>query len=490
MSLLESFLILFESDADDATKDIKSLDKALDDTEKTANNTTDATDSAGASFLDMGKKSLGAVGGVLALVSAVAGLAAKAQQLDQLGKFADRIGGDIQEIDAWGEAVIRAGGTAEGFQQTLESLNEKIVDASVRGTNEIVPFFNQLGISIVDVNGKAKSTLELLPELATAFEGLDRGQSLGLGKKLGLDVDTIALLQQGGAEVDAMIKRQKSLGVATAESAKLSAEFVDAMADFKQVSSFAAQNLLSTVIPAMTWLVESFTNIAVWMGDNKAIVFGFFIGLAAVAVPALFSLAAAGWAAIAPFLIAAAPFIAIGLAAATAGVAIALVVEDIIAFANGQDSLLGAMIEKWDIFGGVVGDIIDGISDGISGLFEVIGRFGAFIVDKLSDPLSMFDGLLDKFSEIKSFITFSDEPDIARGQQMIGAASSSPLDSQTSSSIQNSTSNTSKSVSVQVGDLTIQTQATDSGGIARTIGGSLEDQLRAVSDDFDDGVLA
>ena len=110
MSVLDKFLILFESDADDAAKDVKKLDKSLDDTEKTAEGTTDATDNTGKQFAIMGAKALGAIGGIVALTSAITGLISTAQRIDTLQKFSDLIDENVEDVDAWSGAVVRAGG--------------------------------------------------------------------------------------------------------------------------------------------------------------------------------------------------------------------------------------------------------------------------------------------------------------------------------------------------------------------------------------------
>ena len=495
MGVLEKFLILFESDADDANRDIKKLDKSLDDVEQSSKAATDAADnfaegtknlsssaklvavdlaklskedivkskqidnlnalskdlkklgetealevgkkiglnekqiktlrkgkigvkelsnelkgikapanSASKQFTSMGVKALGAVGGIVALVSAVTGLISTAQRIDELKKFSDLIDENIEDIDAWGGAVVRAGGTVDGFKGSVESLNEKMIDASVKGFNEITPFFNQLGISIVDVNGKVKSTLDILPELSTSFDRIDKQKALGIGKKLGLDVGTIALLQQGRGEINKLIERQKKLGLVNEEAGKISAEFNDIMADFKQISSFTAQSLLVSFIPAVTWTIDKLINLSMWARENKTIVYGFFIGLAVVAVPALVSIAAAGWAAVAPLLTMAAPFIAIGAAAAAAGVVISLVIEDIVAFLNGQDSLLGDIAAKWPI----VGDVVREIAAGIKIFIEMMKDYVQFLINIFLAPEKALESLVSMLKNMKDFFNFDE----------------------------------------------------------------------------------
>lgn len=483
MSVLESFFILFESDASDAKKEVEGLDQSLDDTEKSAQGAVKSSDAAGAAFLEMGKSALGAVAGVFALGSMVAGVTAKAQQLDSLLKFSELIGESIEDVDAWSEAVIRSGGSADSFQQSIKSLNEKVVDASVKGMNEVVPFFNQLGISIVDVNGKARSSLDLLPELAKSFEGLSKQESAGLGQKLGLDEGTIRLLQSGSDEVDKLLKRQRALGVASKESAQLSAQFNDSMADLRQTLGFTAQNLLIQVLPAINWFIDALTDVSIWMSENQTLVEGFFIGigLAALkfAVPAFIKLGIAVWTAIAPFL-------AIGLAIAAVGAAFAFLYDDIVAFMNGQDSMIGQMEKRWPIVGDIVRNLVEFIKNFISAMSGMAG----FLTDIFLAPEKALEKLMSVGGFILDKIGLGDSEFLANAQRSLEVVNSSPLNSQTAASIANSNATSSRTASVKTGDIVIKTAATDANGIAAEAAGSFNRQLQTTVDNFDDGLIA
>jgi hypothetical protein len=78
---------------------------------------------------------------------------------------------------------------------------------------------------------------------------------------------------------------------------------------------------------------------------------------------------------------------------------------------------------------------------------------------------------------------------LEKGKSAINTASNSPIAAQTSGSIANSFKSSARNTSVQTGDIIVQTQATDAEGIAREVGGSLNSQMRAAVDNFDDGVL-
>ena len=69
----------------------------------------------------------------------------------------------------------------------------------------------------------------------------------------------------------------------------------------------------------------------------------------------------------------------------------------------------------------------------------------------------------------------------------MGAASANPMNAVSSNAISNS-SNSSSETNVQVGQVTVQTQATDSQGISQAIGGDLSAQLKNLEAETATGV--
>ena len=53
---------------------------------------------------------------------------------DAMGKLADAIDVDISKMHAWSEAAIRAGGSAEGFQSSLEQMSGQLARIALTGT--------------------------------------------------------------------------------------------------------------------------------------------------------------------------------------------------------------------------------------------------------------------------------------------------------------------------------------------------------------------
>jgi len=481
-SVLETFFLLFESDASSAKKDVDELDSSLDKTAKTSKKAIDESGKVSKSFVEMGKSAIGAAAGVFALSKIISSTISMASNIDSLGKFSASIGENIENVNAWEQAVIRSGGTAESLRGSLSNLNRSLIEVSVTGTSRMLPFFNQLGVAMTDSSGNIRDTLELLPDLADAFSSLSAQESASLGQRIGLDSGTITLLQSGRREVEAIIKKQKELGVVSQRAADVSADFNDSMADLNQSLRFGSQSILVSVLPAVTKMVEALTSVSVWINKNQDLVNGFFIGLGLVvlkfAIPPILALASA-------VAVAVAPFLAIGVAISGLSVAFALLFEDVRAFINGQDSLLGKVLETWP----VIGSTVDTVIDTVKSFFGTMKEMASLLSGVFNAPLDGLKKISGIGGSIKGFLGFGgSDDDISLAQKNLVLASSSGLSSQSSSSIINGARDSSKSTSVNTGDIIINTQATDVSSISSDISGTLSEQLKTTVDNFDDGI--
>lgn len=202
MSLIETFGLLFTSDADQVEKDAKKAEKAVDDTERKISQAGDATEeltkkfdrasesaksiseSSGKSSADValiGKEAdrsqskisgvgrefgnlstdadrsassltgrfrtiLGFAGGLTAIgVAASAAfkvVAEQASNIEGVSRFSERLGLDTAQVIAWGEAVKRSGGDAKGLVSTIQTLSNGIQGITV-GNSKLV---EQLGV--------------------------------------------------------------------------------------------------------------------------------------------------------------------------------------------------------------------------------------------------------------------------------------------------------------------------------------------------------
>lgn len=496
-NILETLLIVFEADVKDIPEKLKDVDEKSEDAAESISTVDDEAKSLKASFGKAAKAAAGFAVALIAVNAVKTAVIQTAQQADTLGKFSDRLNENVELVDAWGQAAVRAGGSAEGFRGSLESLNEKIVETAVKGTSDILPFLNQMGIAFADANGRARSTLDLLPELADSFQNLSAGESAAIGKRLGLDAGTIQLLQQGRSEVEKLIDRQKSLGTITKEQAQLSAEFNDSLADLKQVFQTVVRLMVVEVLPIFTAFNNALTSVIVFLKDHKFFAIAFFSSIAAVVgavyLPAMLAAAAATLTAIAPFLL-------IAAAVAAAGAAIALLTDDIYNFLSGNDSVIGEISKKWPIVGEVFEFLKDVMETQFSIMFGIIDKFTEY----LENPKQIIQDIIDLFNSIKDF-AFGDLASgiggvlksiatgdvLVKASEFITGSGSSPANNINSNTIQNSnTRGGDKNVSI--GDINVTTppSAISSEEAGRSAAGVMKNELRTMVDQFDDGVRA
>lgn len=410
MTIIDTFYILFKGDASGAKK-------AADEASKSVK-----------SFLTF-------VGAATAAYKVLQGISEAANYSLQLGDSSRALGVNAAELDAWGNAVRRNGGTVEGFQKSLDSLSQHF------GTN-------------------AQIALRTLPQLADAFQRLGRFRSLQYGKILGLDQSTILLLQQGRREVESIIQRHRELSAVSERDIEVAQKYRTSNIELEMAFRGLNLELGRVLIPLLTKFYTVLVPIVDYVRNHKDLIIGAFIGIGAAATVML-----------APFLISAAPFLAIAAAITTLIGLFALIYEDIQGFRKGHNSLIGEILKSWPTIGNVVSSVID----------DWILRFKSLI-----DIFKIFQAVFDKtasFFQKDTKLTL----DIERGRNFLDLATSNGLSAQTSGSIFNSQA-FQRNSAINTGPITIHTQATDAEGISRELGRGIQEHLWQAENQFANGV--
>lgn len=311
MSILETFYILFKSDASEVKKGADEAEKSTRKLQDSLHNVGRESNVIGAQFASAARSVVGLFAGVASISAVLGSLHSAVSNVSQLGDISRELNVNVETLDAWGHAVQRTGGSAASFQSSLKGLAEHL-------------------------NTTGAVALKTLPVLADAFHRMNQAQANKYGSSLGLDQATIYLLQQGRREVEATIKQQQKLGLVTQEDVKITREFDNALYD----ASRAFQGFYrSLAVPALPFL----TNIVNSLIEHKDFIIGAFIAIGG-----------AGLLLAAPFIVANSAVILL-----TAGIfaligAFALVFEDIKGFMKGIDSVTGRIVNKLKEVGGSV----------------------------------------------------------------------------------------------------------------------------------------
>jgi hypothetical protein len=376
-SILDTFLFIFESDA-------SKLNRGLDDADKKTDKLEDGlqgADRAGGALGSSLVKVAGAAAGMLASFAALGTIKAivmeTAGQIDDLGDAAAALDLRPEDLSAWSQAVVMMDGTAEGFVGTLNTFNTGLNSIATKGKGLMLPFLKELGLDMADITAGAKDPLSALEKMADRFKDLTRSEAAGLGAKLGMDQGTINLLSLGRRGITELIERQKELGVVTSEQVEQAGKFDLTMKEWNATMSDVKRELTLTLLPPITWFLQKMRELVAWMADHKPFVVSFFSAVAlvltAVYAPAAWAAAAATWALIAPYA-------AVVAAVVAFAAVLALVVDDIYAFGQGHDSVLGEMVKKWPLLGVAV----TAAGERMAWMMALVEAFGVLIGETIA----------------------------------------------------------------------------------------------------------
>lgn len=407
MNILDTFFFMFQADTSGVEKGVKSGDDAAKKLKVTLDDVDLSADRLAKNFVAIGKNAVGALAAVLSLGAIKSLVNDTAAHTAMLALQSRQMGVNVEQMTAYQHAVQAMGGSADEAATTLGSLRDKFVEMSRFGVM-VGPdafMFRQLGLSAKDMQESIKDPTVALGKLAEKFQTLNSTQQLYIGKKLGLDQGTIALLSQGRRAFDEMIAKQKELGVVTQAQADAAVKYKIAQTELGITFETVKREIVTALLPAFTWLVKGLDNGIQYMREHKTVAVALFtaIGavLAAVVIPPLITATAAMWAFLAPIIAAAAPWIALA-------VAIGLVIDDVEKFRAGQNSLIGEIDKKWPGAGKVIVGVFDTIKGSLMAFlttcqsvwdyFAALLQFFANVITK--GPSAALDILNQKTAQI------------------------------------------------------------------------------------------
>jgi len=290
---------------------------------------------------------------VAAAVGAILGgvyfLKVIAEAADETLKWADSNGVVIESLGELEFATQRQGGSVEGLRSSLSNINRAIGEVS-RGVGRAKIAFEDYGLSIKNSNGTTKTADELLVDLNRKFVTLSKAQQFDLATKMGIDKGTIRLLQTAPDEIAKLRREASKLGVLTRQDAMAAADYMDGLTNIGQAISALKFEIGGFFFGPLANFFKTMADGIALIKDNIQFV-NIFIGVLGVLVA--WYKRAAIWAAI-MWIASLGPIAAVVAGVALLAAGIALLVDDFIAFFNGQDSMIGDLVKKWPKLGKLI----------------------------------------------------------------------------------------------------------------------------------------
>lgn len=452
MSVLDEFYLLFKSNAKDTEKDIDSLGKKVKQTQDDIDRTDKKTKELGLSFGDLVKAFVGAdaIEGVLSSMKNFAVNSANYES--NLLRLSQLTGINVSEIDAWDQALQKFGAPAGEFLSFLESANAQAVS---RGQGDYV-----------------KNLLENITKLSHETRDLTMAQREFRFEQAGLPKDFALIPDDQMERTIAYFKETRGLTQQNAEEAR---RYQNALQDLNS----QWMKLFNDTVPILKYFVRALDELATGIRgmigafEHPGALFDYVFGLSGhgVAYPSNTQSASN------------AP---LGIRSNNPGNlqpgGREAVFPTLQAGLSAEDAQIASYRRKGiNTLSGIAMDPSFGWPDKAhaQSWMEAVSRTSGFAPNQqldLNDPsvrarIARGINVAEGDSYANNLLT---------AQSGIAAADASGLNSMPSSG---------KTVNVNIGDIHINTQATDANGIASNIGNSLSAQMRHAAGSFDDGVL-
>lgn len=297
-----------------------------------------------------------------------------AQEATAMQKYGQLLGISTEQMSAWAGMANKMGVQTDQLADIFTDFNDKASDVA---RNDSGPFKELIERGLVDsftdANGNLKNTEEIIYDISDAMRKVGPQEGAGLAKRLGInDPKMIALMMQGREEMRKQLEEMRKMGVYTDEDARSAKEFNG------QISMMGRQfrMMLIPVFRLAIPLLNGLANAVRFVQRHWVALTPVFTAIAAILIARLIpSIKKTATAIKAAF-----NWKSFGIL--TLLLAIGLILEDIIVWANGGKSAFGGLYEK--IFGSKevvkdfiaklmnIGDYIEPIKQ-IATVFAIVG---------------------------------------------------------------------------------------------------------------------
>lgn len=458
-SVLETFWLLFDSDASKVKKGAEEAEVAASGLNSKLLSVDEISAHLGSSFLGMAKQAAEAFAAMFAVEKLIGGAFENAEFAKHVGESAEALGISTSALGAWGDAVRHIGGDAEGAISSFKALSGSLAQVDATGHSRVKPFFDELGIQMLDIHGKIKPVNDLLLEMAGKFEHMSKQESFGFGRKMQLDEGMIRLLQRGSSGVQSLIDKMHGLGDITDQDAEAAKKWDESLDTARLTLRHFGLSITSDVLPQLAELVD-------WFSDNGPVIEDTLGTITAAIV-----------------LLTAKMVIMKGVAIAS--VAITEIGEVIAWLELLTTAFETAAVAEWLLMAPwlLIVAAIGLVSYAVYELWKNWSGIGDKFIDKINQIKEAFGGLGDWINKllggngefnVNKHLTADHV--VSAAQSKLATMNSTPLASQNSQSIMNGSKNYNSSNSLSIGTILVQTQATDAKEIAAQIHSAIKDE--------------
>jgi phage-related protein len=197
----------------------------------------------------------GAAAGIGLLVEGVA------KSMGDIASFAELNDISARSVAALGKIATENDGSLEGMKSTIQSLNKTIGEAAI-GIGRGAMTFEKLGLNAKFADGRVKTVDDLLGEVADKMQGLSRQEQIAMAEKLGIDPQFVKVLEKGSENLAKLREEAELLNPFTEEDYQLADQvdklFIKAKTTLGTFTKMLGVSLLPTVKEVLQNYLEWF----------------------------------------------------------------------------------------------------------------------------------------------------------------------------------------------------------------------------------------
>lgn len=191
-----------------------------------------------------------------------------AQSIDELGDFAEREDVAIEMVQELGHAAQISGSSLEAVKTSISGVNRTIGEA-VLGIGRGKMAFERLSLSAKNADGSVKTFDELLEDVADKMQGMSRQESIAMAEKLGIDRSLIPMLMKGRDAIKQLREEARVFGVVSDEDAAKAGELTDSLDRTKFMLGALSKMVAVGLMPQVTAVLDGFRA---WLLANQKII--------------------------------------------------------------------------------------------------------------------------------------------------------------------------------------------------------------------------
>lgn len=200
-----------------------------------------------------------AVGATAAFVGGVNSVAAYGDEID---KTSQKIGLSAEAYQEWDYVLNLAGTSMDSMQMGMKTLTNQL-DNARNGSEDAIAKFEQLGISMEDINTMSRE--ELFEKAIYGFQGMaDSTERAALANDLfgRSGQELTPLFNQSAEATQAQLEASRELGmVMSGDSVKAAAAFRDSLTTMQRTMGGLRNNIMSQFMPSLTTAMDGLTQI-------------------------------------------------------------------------------------------------------------------------------------------------------------------------------------------------------------------------------------